>query len=884
MGEPETDGPASVDDRELELAIDTYERVGPEALEHWLRRRGLDSGDLLERIEALRTAELLREPPREDLPEHIGRYRVLRRLGAGAMGVVLLGIDDELNRLVAIKLLTPELAAEERLRERFRREARTVAGLQHGGIVPVLDAGEAGGQLYSVLEYVGGTTLAEGLTRLRDLTDGDPLRAGVTELRDAFRLADVPAEAQSLGRLAARWTLQLAEALAAAHGAGVVHRDVKPSNVMIDEDGRARLLDFGLAHVTDEARVTWTGDVLGTPRYLAPEVVRQGTGRADHRVDLFALGACLYELLTLAPAFDAISAAQVLQQILELDPPPPSRANAEVSRDLDAVVLVALAKEPSRRYLSARAMADDLARQLAGEPVQARTPGVLARCVALARRRPVAAGLTAALALVLVAGVGVTLVYNARLRERTVQAERSYGATESALGFLQELLELSDVEEQGPDVPARTLLVEGAARVRDDARWEAGSAVRPRLARILGALSWGAGDLEAADEILALSEELLARPPAEGVDEVEWSLELGRASNYRGNVLRGLGRRDEALASYRGALAATQGRGEGSRDLEATILANLADLLGELWRLPEAERYALRTLELCVGDDEETIANRAWALIALSRLQVRAHKLDEAQASIEEAQQVAARMSARPFQEAMVLDAAAMLAGAMKKHGHAAELLESSAAIYERTVGPDSTLLGETLISLGGQLHRAGDSPGAHVALTRALAILEANVGPDHPKRGRALHGLGGLAYHAGDYELAREHLTEMMRIWSIHGPTLGLRDELQIRLILVSCHRELGDLAEAESLLAESWERIGPEHADADWSGPERSLTAAWHAEDEGRLEEAARHYETALVRGQDRERDAFFLQQVERELARLGLPPTAPANPEKR
>lgn len=369
--------PSASEERLLARAIEVYERHGPEALESWLRKRAGSHAALERQLLALGEAGLLGGGEEAEPGPRIGRYQLLRRLGAGAMSVVHLAHDADLDRLVAVKVLTPALVGDERLRERFRREARAIALLRHPGIVPVIEVVEDDGQLFTVLEFVDGTSLEEGLARLVELCEGRAQAVTRAHIDEAFRLDEGARLPESLPALAAHWAGELAQALEHAHGAGVVHRDVKPSNIMIDEDGRARLLDFGLARILDDARMTWSQDVIGTPRYLAPEVVQRGVGDTDHRVDLFALGACLHELLTLAPPFTAVSAAQVLRQVVEHHPAPPSRTLRGVSRDLDAICAVALAKDPAKRYLDARSMADDLGRFLRGEAVQARRPSVV---------------------------------------------------------------------------------------------------------------------------------------------------------------------------------------------------------------------------------------------------------------------------------------------------------------------------------------------------------------------------------------------------------------------------------------------------------------------------------------------------------------------------
>jgi serine/threonine-protein kinase len=281
-----------------------------------------------------------------DAPPHLvgTRYELLRLLGSGGMADVHLALDRHLDREVAIKLLARSLAADPVVVERFRREARAAAALNHPNVVKVYDWGEADGTHFLVMEYVRGATLRE-------------------VLRERGRLP----EAEALGIAA-----QVAEALQAAHEQGLVHRDVKPDNVLLDEDGRARVADFGIARAFGAAHLTTDNVVLGSAHYLAPEQVQ---GRpVDHRADLYSLAAVLYELLTGRPPVQGDSAVAVALQHVVAPPPPPRSLRPDLSPLSEAVVLQGLAKDPADRYASAQAMRVDLERAVRGDPQPASHP------------------------------------------------------------------------------------------------------------------------------------------------------------------------------------------------------------------------------------------------------------------------------------------------------------------------------------------------------------------------------------------------------------------------------------------------------------------------------------------------------------------------------
>ena len=273
-----------------------------------------------------------------------GRYQLGSLLGVGGMARVYLATDRVLERQVAVKVLSPPYARDPLFVERFRREARAAARLSHPNIVAVFDSGSDADQHYLVMEYVAGQSLAELLARQ--------------------------------GRLAPRRAAELAvgvcAALAAAHAQGLVLRDVKPANVLVGDDGRVKVTDFGIAKAAATATLTGTGTVLGTAAYLSPEQAHGGP--VDARSDLYSLGCVLYELLCGTPPFGSGADSPpvvVATRHLHQPPEPPSAHNPQVDASLDAVVLTALAKDPARRYQSASELQAALERVLAGDTVAA---------------------------------------------------------------------------------------------------------------------------------------------------------------------------------------------------------------------------------------------------------------------------------------------------------------------------------------------------------------------------------------------------------------------------------------------------------------------------------------------------------------------------------
>jgi len=351
----------------------------------------------------------------------LGPYRVLRELGRGGMGLVFEAEDFRLKRRVALKLLLEARYGDARYVARFRAEAQTVARLRHPNIVQIYEVGTHEGRPYLALEYIAGGNLAE-------------------------QLAGQPQPAQA----AAALIETLARAVQYAHDSGVVHRDLKPANILLVSGGvgsgqwcpspagvatsgptthhaplTPKIADFGLAKRLDEEGLTESGDLLGTPGYLAPELTRGQARNADHgpAVDVYGLGAILYELLIGRPPFRGETVLDTLEQVRTLDPVPVRRLQPKVPRDLETICLKCLDKEPARRYASAGDLADDLGRFLRGEAIRARPVALWVRLAKWVRRKPALAGLAAVSGLALVTLIVGGLVYNARLQKAVQRAE-----------------------------------------------------------------------------------------------------------------------------------------------------------------------------------------------------------------------------------------------------------------------------------------------------------------------------------------------------------------------------------------------------------------------------------------------------------------------------
>jgi serine/threonine protein kinase len=391
-------------------------------------------------------------------PARIGEFRILRRVGHGGMGIVYEAVQESLGRHVALKLLPIDALADPKRLERFRREAKAAAKLHHTNIVPVFGTGESDGRHFYAMQFIAGHPLDAVIDEVRRLKEksAPAISRAVSEVAAALMTGtfartappsnpdlqavtasaapDTPAALAASssdssspalsGSLSdgghhywatvARIGAQAADALVYAHAQGILHRDIKPANLLLDLRGTVWVTDFGLAKATDADDLTHAGDIVGTLRYMAPE---RFDGQGDHRADVYALGLTLYELLTLRPAFAAENRAKLVEQVLAANPPKPRSINPAIPRDLETIVLKAIARDPAMRYTSASEMADDLRRYQEDRPIRARRASSAEQAWRWCRRNPAVAGLIAAVLLVFAAGAGVAGYF-------AVQAER----------------------------------------------------------------------------------------------------------------------------------------------------------------------------------------------------------------------------------------------------------------------------------------------------------------------------------------------------------------------------------------------------------------------------------------------------------------------------
>jgi non-specific serine/threonine protein kinase/serine/threonine-protein kinase len=699
-------------------------------------------------------------------------HQTLRKIGRGGMGAVYQARDTDLDRLVAIKTIAEGQLATQDQRERFRAEARAVARLRHPNLITIHAVGEHEAQPYLILEYAAGGSLAG-------------------------RLAEKP----MTPREAAALLETLARAVHAAHQAGVVHRDLKPSNILLTAEGVPKVSDFGLAKLMDaDVGRTVTGQVLGSPSFMAPEQAEGRTKDVGPAADVYALGSILYQALTGRPPFLGESQLETLKLVVSNDVVPPRRLRPDVPRDLETICLRCLEKEPSRRYPDALALADDLRRHFDNRPIVARRTGPVERGWRCCRRNPGLAGVSltaAALMLVLIIGaVASAMIYRdqrdqiaddlgrirrseaeARTeRDRAVaaesKAERSRSEMRAVLEFLQNK-------------------VLAAARPKDR---EGGLGREVSLRAALDAAESGIGN--------AFKDQTAV--------EASIRTALGETYYYLGEPERAQRQTERAVALRRQALG---------QDHPDTLAAsgNLAHFYMDVGRVDEAIALLADSLarrQAGLGPDHpETITSKNDLAVVYQA----AGRLREALPLYEEAlrQRRAKLGSDHPDTMFSINN----LASAYRSEGRFSEALP----LYQEALDRRRTKLGpdhpETLMSMNNLANfyrELGRYPESISLQEETLAKQRDRLGPDHPDTLLSMSNLAIAYQNAGRTRESLPLLEETLRrrrskLGPDHPETLVSMSNLAVG------YREAGRLADALPLLEEALERRratrGPDH-----------------------------------------------------------------------
>ncbi len=704
------------------------------AIRQWLVERATDTQD---------------EPL--DMPSRIGAYTIVRKIGAGGMGAVYEARQDYPHRTVALKVILPG-AASRQLVDRFRREANLLARLQHPGLAHIYEAGIA------TTSWPGGGEVEQPFLAM-ELVRGLPLDAHVAQ-------NDLTAF-EKLGLLA-----EICDAVQHAHDRGVIHRDLKPGNILVQPDGRPKVLDFGIARATDADLQTVTlqtgvGQLVGTLAYMSPEQALGDPDRIDARSDVYTLGVLAFELLSgrLPIAIHGTSTPEAVRRIRDDDPTRLSRIDGSYRGDLDTIIQKALEKDPQRRYQSAVDLATDVRRYLSHEPISAHPPSRLYRLKKFTRRhRGLVYGLTGTFAMLLI-GIVATSTFAWQAAVQRSEAEREarrvaalnefligdlFQAADPSTGNAKDLLVRDMLQNaaaaidgkfgQDPDVEAliRTGLGRILLRIGDfdaaehhlrravtlaDQQWEPTTPESIEARRELGAALWRNAKIDESQRVLEDLLDTLQSADVADDDLFDVRLQLGHATYHAGDYAEAERRFREIRQHYRETSATT---------------ADQADITG-----------AIGNSLLSQGKVTEAIAAYRETLT----LMIEAFGDDHAKVGFAEYQLGTALANNRAYEQAE-------------------QWLEKALDKQKRFHGAESPDVAETLYQLARMKMRQGELIPAWKLGKQVLAMQKRLLHPDHVDLAKSHDMLSSIARRTKNYDIAEQMAREAHRIYVVvHGP-----------------------------------------------------------------------------------------------------------------
>lgn len=563
----------------------------------------------------------------------LGDFNLIREVGRGGMGVVYEAHQASLNRTVALKVLPAHITLRHESVARFMREASTAAKVKHPGVVEIHSIDTDEGSHFFAMEFVEGAPLDKVVLFLKTNeytpAGGISVRQAISKMKHQRSASetDEPEVYETDGHSSAFWEktyievvcrliIKVAEALAFTHRAGVIHRDVKPSNILVLENGDVKLTDFGLAREEGLPSLTVTGELAGTPHYLAPEQASYKRNTSlDHRVDIYSLGVTLYELLTLNRPFDGRTSQEVLSKITTREPQQPRAMNALIPRDLETICLKAMEKDSLKRYQTADAYREDLLNFLEFRPIYARPTGIATRTIRVIRRNPAYSAFIGLLIFVVIVGPLVFGIQqklsNIEIRKALLQAQEEREAKEAAL---QVAKEETDVANQfadylvglfsassrsmadGSKMSALELIQDGVNTI--ESKFVGNALIRARLMTIMGTVYMSLNMDPEAEQMLA-----------QALDE--FIATLGESHLLTITTMQRLGEHfintahfDEAEPLLLKSLSHAE-KGAHGEGIHRLLLRTLSRLYIQKNRESEAESLIMKLFEMNSGSQEE---------------------------------------------------------------------------------------------------------------------------------------------------------------------------------------------------------------------------------------------------------------------------------------
>ncbi|HEX2341792.1 MAG TPA: serine/threonine-protein kinase, partial [Vicinamibacterales bacterium] len=718
------------------------------------------------------------------LPRSVGPYRILRLLGEGGMGTVYEAEQEHPRRTVALKVIRPGWATAEVLR-RFEQESQALGRLQHPGIAQIHEAATAdsgsGPQPYFAMEFIRGDSLHA--------------YAATHHLNARQRL---------------ELMVKICDAVHHAHQRGIIHRDLKPGNILVDATGQPKILDFGVARVTDSdayaTRQTDVGQLIGTLAYMSPEQVLADPLELDVRSDVYALGVILYELLAgHLPYTISRQIPEAARAIREEDPAPLSSINRIYRGDIETIVAKSLEKEKARRYASAAELAGDLGRYLKDEPITARPPSTIYQLQKFARRHQALVWGIAAVFIVLIAGI-IASTWQAARATRAEQAARAEAATATAINdfLLNDLLSQAGASTQAgpntkpdPDLKVRTALDRAATRV--EGKFDTQPVVKASIHSTIANAYWELGLFTEAEQHYRRAVDLRER--ALGKEHPDTLA----ANNNLGQLYREEGKYAEAEPILASVMAVRQ-RVLGADHPDTLVtMANLGIVLHEQGKYAEAEPLLTKVLETerrtRGEEDQETIIS----MMNLGKLYSDVGKQAEAEALLSRAVTVGRRTLGEEHPRWIgAMNNLAAIYAAQGKFTEAEPIFRTLSEVQRRILGdehPDALTVTNNLAVVCRQI---GKQAEAEALLTKVMEVQHRVLGDDHPNQLATMSSLAQVYQLQGKVAEAKALLTRSLAGQRrVNGPEhLGTLNTMRL---LGGIYRDEGHYGQAEALLREA-------------------------------------------------------------------------------